>query len=141
MPFVHGKVAHVEMDDDQGALFDLSPYANEVDYPVSIDTAETSHFGSQPKTYLAGLDDATVSIKGMFDATIDQKIAASVANALATNETITVEIGPAGTATGSPKYTMECVPTGYEVDAPVGDVVTFSLDLQRTGATTRSTYA
>ena len=120
---------------------DLSPYANEADFPRSIDTAETSHFGSQEKTYIAGLDDATISVKGSYDSAMDDAVYAAVQSVLnGTQDALLVEYGPAGGGVGAPKYTMLAVPTGYEVDAPVGDVVTFSLDLQRTGPTTRGTY-
>lgn len=141
MSFVHGKNAVVKITDATGAQFDLSPFANEIAMPKSIDTAETSHFGSQAKTYLVGLDDSTASIKGMFDLAADAIVEASVAAVLdGTNDTINVEYAPAGTATGNPKYTFSTIPTAYEVTSPVGDVVAFTLSLQRTGPTTRATY-
>jgi hypothetical protein len=141
MSFIHGKNAVIKITGAGGVTTDLSPFANEVDMPRSIDTAETSHFGSQSKTYLAGLDDSTVSIKGMYDPTADAAIAAAVEACLAgTIQTIDIEYGPGGSAVGAVKYTLSAIPTAYEVDAPVGDVVTFSLDMQRTGDTVRDVY-
>ncbi len=141
MAFIHGKNAVIKITGAGGTVTDVSPFANEVDMPKSIDTAETSHFGSQSKTYLAGLDDSTISIKGMYDPALDAALTAAVDACLAgTIQTIGIEYGPGGSSVGSVKYTLESIPTAYEVDAPVGDVVTFSLDLQRTGATVRDVY-
>lgn len=140
--FIHGKNAIINITAADGTtVIDLSGVSNEADYPVSIDTAETSHFGTQSKTYLVGQDDATVSIKGLVDTATSAAVEASIDAVLnGTNADMTCVFGPAGSKTGSPKYTLHALPTGYEVDAPVGGVVTFTLGLQRTGSTTRASY-
>lgn len=140
MPFVHGKNTSISVDNAAGTLVDISAFANSVDMPRPLETAETSAFGQNAKTYIPGQNDGTVSISGMFDAATDQMIAA-VMDALAndTLASVTVQYRPAGTGVGRVQYTCEVIWTSYDVSAAVGDLVSFSLEGQRTGGTTRST--
>jgi hypothetical protein len=112
-----------------------------VDMPRSLDTGETSVFGTNDKTYLIGQADGTVAIAGLFDPTVDAQINAVIQGLLdGTIVTTSVEWGPQGGATGKIKYSCEVVWTGYSVTAGVGDVLNFKLDGQRSGATTRAVY-
>lgn len=141
MAFSHGKVAVVKVGDATNTLVDISSITNTCDIPRSVGTAEVTHFGDVGKEYIAGLEDATVSIAGMFDSALDATISAmmdSVANG--TNLNIKVEYGPQGSATGKVKYSLNFVPTSYAIATPVGGVATFKLDGQRTGVTTRTVY-
>lgn len=141
MAFGHGKLAVIKMDNASGALFDLTAISNAIDLPKSLGTGETTSFGQNDKTYIAGLMDGTVSIGGSYDNALDATIQAAV-DAVANNTlaSLTVEYGPQGTATGKPKYTLEVIPTNYNISTAVAGVGTFKLDCQRTGPTVRSTY-
>ena len=136
MAFGHGKSAVFKLDDSGGTLRDLSSYINEASMPRDIETAETTAFGSSAKSYITGLTDATISISGMFDATADGYLAGVVGQAA----TLSFEYGPLGSTASMIKYSGECILTSYELSSPVGDVVTFSADLQVTGAITRGTW-
>lgn len=138
MAFVHGKSADFRLDNSGGTLTDISTYCDNVSFPRSIETAETTTFqaASSAKTYIVGLTDSTVSVSGKWDATLDAHIAAVVGQ----SSTLSFQYGPAGTTAGNIKYTGECLITSYEVSAAVADAVTFSLELQVTGAVTRATY-
>lgn len=143
MAFSHGKGAAFRLDDSAGSLTDISTYLDEVGFPQSVETGETTTFQSTggAKTYVVGLRDATVSLSGKFDPTVDALIEADIANLSAGSiSSVSWEYGPAGSASGAIKYTGEALITSYEVSAPVGDVVTFSCELQVTGAVTRGTY-
>ena len=59
--FLHGKTTAVLVDQ-----FDLSTYFNNVDFSMSLDTAETTAFAASAKAYIPGLKDATLSLSGMF---------------------------------------------------------------------------
>jgi len=141
MAFVHGKNAYIQLDNSSGTLVDLSSITNEISFSIAIDTAETSVFGTNAKQYITGQNDATISLTGLFDATsatviegtIDALIAGTIASA-------TLVFGPEGNAAGKKKYTQETIVTSYEIGAPVGDVVSLSVEFQRTGATTISTF-
>ena len=132
--FVHGKSTDFELDDTGGTSRSLSNVLTSVDFPETIDTAETTAFGATSKSYIVGLRDATISVSGLWDATVDGYI---IGTEPATRSFI---FGPAGSTSSNVKYTGECILTSYSVSNPVGDVVTFSLDLQVTGNVTRGTY-
>ena len=132
--FVHGKSTDFELDDTGGTSRSLSNVLNSVDFPETIETAETTAFGATSKSYIVGLRDATISVSGLWDATVDGYI---IGTEPATRSFI---FGPAGTTGGNVKYTGEAILTNSSVSAPVADVVTFSLDLQVTGNVTRGTY-
>ena len=132
--FVHGKSTDFELDDTGGTSRSLSNVLTSVDFPEIIETAETTAFGSTSKSYIVGLRDATISVSGLWDATVDGYIIGTEP------ATRTFIFGPAGSTGGNVKYTGEAILTNYSISNPVGDVVTFSLDLQVTGNVTRGTY-
>ena len=132
--FVHGKSTNFSLDDTGGTSRDLSDTLTSVDFPETIDTAETTAFGATSKSYIVGLRDATISVSGLWDATVDGYIIGTEP------ATRTFIFGPAGSTGGNIKYTGECILTNYAVSNPVGDVVTYSIDLQCTGGVTRTTF-
>jgi hypothetical protein len=141
MAFKHGRSAVTKIDNAAGTLTDISSIVNNTEYPRSVQAAETTSYGSLGKTYISGLEDATVSISGTWDNVIDATFAAMMdAVTAGTLASVTLEHGPAGSGTGMPKYTLEFIPTSYSVSTPVGGVITFKIDGQRTGLTTRTTY-
>ena len=132
--FVHGKSTDFELDDTGGTSRSLSNVLTSVDFPETIDTAESTAFGSTSKSYLVGLRDATISVSGLWDATVDGYIIGTEPASR------TFIFGPAGSTGGNVKYTGECIVTSYAISNPVADAVSFSLDLQVTGDVTRTTY-
>lgn len=132
--FVHGKSTYFNLDDTGGTARDLSDTLTSVDFPETIDTAETTAFGATSKSFIVGLRDATISVSGLWDATVDGYI---IGTEPASRTWI---FGPAGSTGGNVKYTGEAILTSYSVSNPVGDVVTYSLDLQVTGNVTRTTF-
>jgi hypothetical protein len=132
--FVHGKSTHFELDDTGGTSRDISDTLTSVDFPETIDTAETTAFGATSKSYIVGLRDATISVSGIWDATVDGYIIGTEP------ATRTFIFGPAGDTSSNVKYTGECILTNYSTSNPVADVVTYSLDLQCTGGVTRTTF-
>jgi predicted secreted protein len=141
MAFVHGKNTAFKLDNAAGSIVDLSAYLTDVSFPESVETTTFGATGSS-KTYLVGLNDRTVSLSGNWDATLDAHIAAVIAaQAAGTVASSTFEYGPAGSTAGLVKYSGEALVTSFEVSNPVGDVVTFSCELQVTGAVTRGTWS
>ena len=136
MAFVHGKSSVFKLDNASGSLTDISSFGNNVDFPETADVAETSVLGASNKTYIVGLKDATISISGLFDATVDAILGAVVGQ----TATLSYEYSPEGTASGKIKYTGEAILTNYALSSPVGDVVAYSADLQCSGAVTRGTH-
>jgi hypothetical protein len=141
MAFVHGKNAYIQIDNSAGTLTSITSISNEISFSQSIETAETTVFGNSAKTYITGLNDATISVSGLFDATSADVIEGTIAALIAgTNASATLVFGPEGNGSGKKKYTQETIVTSYEIGAPVGDVVSLSVEFQRTGATTISTF-
>jgi len=132
--FAHGKSTDFAIDDTGGSSRNLSNTLTDVSFPQTVDTAETTAFGSSNKSYIVGLKDTTISVSGIWDATVDGYISGTEP---ASRSFI---YGPAGSTGGNVKYTGEAIMTNYAVSNPVGDVVTFSADFQVTGAVTRGTY-
>ena len=132
--FAHGKSTDFAIDDTGGSSRNISDTLTDVSFPQTIDTAETTAFGSSNKSYIVGLKDTTISVSGIWDATVDGYISGTEPASR------TFIYGPAGSTSGNVKYTGEAIMTNYSVSNPVGDVVTFSMDLQVTGAVTRTTY-
>lgn len=135
--FRHGKSTVFKVDNSGGTLTDISNSLTDVSFPQSVDTAETSAFGSSAKTYVVGLTDATISVSGMFDATVDAHLSGILAQAA----TVSFEYGPEGSTSGFVKYTGESILTSYEKSGAIGDMVSFSAEFQVSGAVTRGTYA
>lgn len=137
MAFTHGKDAYFACGDqaDKTTADDISAYVKSVSFPRPVDTAETSAFGSEAKSHIVGLIDGTISIEGLWDATIDARLA----NILQLQDVAFV-YGPAGSTGGNVKYSGNAILSSYEVSADIGDVVTFSAEFQVTGAVTRGTF-
>ena len=129
--FAHGKSTDFAIDDTGGSP-NISDTLTDV-FPQTIDTAETTAFGSSNKSYIVGLKDTTISVRN-FDATVDGYLSGTEP---ASRSFI---YGPAGPTGGNVKYTGEAIMTSYSLSNPVGDVVTFTADFQVTGAVTRGTY-
>lgn len=136
MAFVHGKDSVFKLDDSGGSLTDISTYVNSVDFPETADVAETTTLGDGSKSYIVGLKDATLSISGLWDSTLDGILGAVVGQ----SATLSFEYSPEGTTGGNVKYTGECILTSYSQSSPVGDVVGFSADMQVSGDVTRATH-
>ena len=132
--FAHGKSTDFALDDTGGSSRNISNTLTDVSFPQTIDTAETTAFGSSNKSYIVGLKAGSFSVSGIWDATVDGYLSGTEP---ASRSFI---YGPAGSTGGNVKYTGEAIMTNYSVSNPVGDVVTYSLDLQITGAVTRGTY-
>ena len=132
--FVHGKSTFFSVDDTGGSVRDISNTLTSVDFPETIDPAETTAFGATSKSYIVGLRDATISVSGLWDATVDGYM---IGTEPATRSFV---FGPAGNTSGYVKYSGECILTSYSVSSPVADVDTFSADFQVTANVTRGTF-
>lgn len=130
MAFVHGKDSYFKV-----ASTDLSAYLNSISVSRSADTAETTTFSSGTKTFIAGLKDATITLSGMFDATVYS----TIAGWLGTSQTW--EYGPAGNGNGKVKVSGSGIVTAVEMASAVGEAVTANITVQVSGAVTDGTFS
>lgn len=142
--FRHGKSAQFSLDNGATtpSLTDISSYIQDVGFSRSIDMGEVTALGNSAKAYITGLQDASISVSGKFDSTIDANIQTAITNLQ--NGSIAslnweYKANSGATAVTNPKYSGTALIKSYEVKAGVADVVAFSLELQVTGAVTRAT--
>lgn len=145
MAFQHGKSTEFKLDNGAGVLTDISTYCNNVDYPQSVETHDTTTFQTTggAKTSLPGLKGGdNIALSGNWDPTLDAHLGTLYTNGgqLTAGGSLSFQFGPAGSTAGNVKYTGECWLTEYTVNDPVGDLVTWSATLQVTGNPTRTTY-
>lgn len=135
--FRHGKSTVFKVDNSGGTLTDISNTLTDVGFPQTVETAETTSFGSSAKTYIVGLTDSTISVSGNWDATVDAHLAGILGQAA----TVSFEYGPEGSTSTYIKYSGEAILTSYEKSGAIGDVVSYSAEFQVTGAVTRGTWS
>lgn len=137
MAFGHGKDSTFSMDDTADSLTDITAYVTNVEgLPGENDLGETTTQGKEAKTYISGLHDATITVALMWDATMDGLIGSVAQQKVARG----IQYGPVGTTAGNVKVTCETLIKSYKVGSPVGDVVTATLVLQKTGDVTIGTF-
>ena len=140
MAFIHGKKSVFKIDNSGGSLIDISTYCEEVSLSRDIETAEVTTFGDDAKEYITGLSDATISLSGKFDAGSASAVDAVLSGILGQDATVSwaYRVNSASVSATNPEYQGEGILTSYEVSGTVGDAVTFSAELQCTGAITRA---
>ena len=127
--FRHGKNVNVFLDE-----YDFSTYFNNVSASTTIDTAETSAFGTSAKTYVLGHRDGTVSLSGMFEATESTGTDQYFASALGSATKIKLIVAPEGHSNGAGAILLQADDTSYEVSSAIADVVQASAEFQSTDA-------
>ena len=131
--FTHGKSAAFKIDDSGGTLRDISNVLTDVAVSRTADVAEVSAFSNSSKAYVAGLVDATITISGSFDATVDGYLKGIL------GAEGSFEFYPIGTTGGNPKASGECIMTSYDRTPDVGGAVNFSAAFQVSGDVTEGT--
>jgi len=124
--FRHGKKTAVLLNGT-----DMSPFLNEATTTTEIETAETTTFSDDDKTYIVGLADGTVSTSGMFDSSAGASDA--VLRGLIGQEDNTFTVYPEGNTAGRRAVLANGQLTSYEVSSPVADVVAISAEVQADG--------
>ena len=75
------------------------------------------------------------TISGVWDETLDGYYGPAVGN------TCSYEFGPQGRTSGDIKYSGESILKSYKVNTPVSGPVTFTIQIEGTGAVTRGTFS
>lgn len=126
--FTHGKKTKVLINEAE-----FTQYFKEYSAGVSMDTAETSAFGSEVKTYVQGMSAGTLSLSGMFDGSagaVDQELSESIG---ATSESV-ITIAPTGSfAIGKRVVSGVAWQGSYQISGSVGDIVGVSAEFAGSG--------
>ena len=131
--FTHGKNAAFKIDDSGGTLRDISDVLTDVSISRTADVAEVSAFSNSSKAFVAGLKDATLTISGSFDATVDGYLSGIL------GAEGSFEFYPIGTTGGNPKASGEAIMTSYDRTPDIGGAVTFTASFQVSGDVTEGT--
>ena len=137
----HGKLAGLHIRQQSSTLAtNISSYLTSIDFPRSVDTAEVTTFNTSngSKTYVTGLNDATISVEGIWSTTPDGILSLLIG---ASSGTTFWYQTPSTSAVAAPfvQYTGGAILTSYNPPSGVGDAVTFSADFQISGTITRTT--
>lgn len=128
MSFRHGKATGVYL-----AGFNASKYLNSAEISREIETAETTGFESEGKTYIAGLSDGTISVSGLYDGSkdaIDDIFEGLIAAGDAYPASIFFD---GGVAIGRAASIARVQQTSKGVTSGIGDVVACSGEMQADG--------
>jgi len=102
--------------------FDLSPYLSSVSVSNGVEIPETTTFGSNDRTYIAGHLEGTISFDGYFDGSEDA-IDEILTDALGNETYSPITVANDGSGVGRRAILLEAVSTTYEVSSPLADVV------------------
>ncbi|MCK9601393.1 MAG: hypothetical protein M0R06_20295 [Sphaerochaeta sp.] len=139
MAFFHSKISKFFIYDSSTTIRDISAYLTSIDFPQTADTAEVTAFstGATPsKDYVAGFKDATITIEGNWDATIDGYLEGIVGLDSTADR---YHYYPESTAAGKVHYSGPAILNSYNPRSAVADAAKFTAGFQCKGYITRST--
>jgi hypothetical protein len=132
---VHGKNGYIEVN-----TANLSTYLNSAGLDKALDAVDVTTFTKNDKVYIQGLKDATFTLEGKWDATVDG-LMATAETEQDTNGVVAFEYAPAGKANSRVKYSGNAIRTSYNISQDVNGEITFSANYQVTAGVTRGTYS
>lgn len=128
MANIHGKLTVVKLNG-----VDYSEYANATDFKDAKEAHENTTYGRDRKTYKAGLGDGTVSVGGFYDTTTVTGPRGLFKPLMAAGTDVPFIYRPEGTGVGKAQSLVNVIITSFEESSPVGDMVTWTAELQMTG--------
>lgn len=125
MAFVHGKGQTISVDGTA-----ITAYTDQISFSRNVETAEVTAFGNDDRAYIAGLEGATISLSGHYDATGD-----AVLHGAFDGASVAWAYSPDG---GTTTYSGNAFITNYSTGGSVGERVPWSASLTVTGAVARA---
>jgi predicted secreted protein len=142
MATYHGKDTYFAVEDSAAStLRAIGVNLTSSSLNWSNDQHDTTTYGQTGHTFVAGLTNATIDLAGFWDDTASTGSATvldSLVGLLST--TVAWEWGPEGNGSGDVKYSGEAILVNVNHSAPVADLVTFTAQLQVSGAVTKGTF-
>lgn len=133
--FRHGRFADITVNS-----VDLSTFCDSESLNIDVDSAETSTFQQNWKTFLAGMAGANLTLSGKYDPTVTTG-PVSVFTGLIGDDAFPVVVDPGGSVTGQIRHSFNAILTNYSESAAIGDAITFSASLLVSGAVTTTNVA
>lgn len=128
MTNVHGKNTVVTLNG-----VDYSEFSNSTDFKDATDTHENTTYGKSRKTYHSGLGDGTISVGGFYDTTAVSGPRALFKPLKAAGNPVEFVYRPEGTGAGKAQSVVDVIIASFDESSPVGDMVTWTAELQMTG--------
>lgn len=127
MAFRHGKDTVVKLEET-----DISGITNQTAFNDGKDTHDTTTYGNERKTYIAGLGDGTVTISGnSSDGPTGAR--AIIEPLMDAGDPVAFTFQPYGTGTGLAQTVVDVIVSKFNESNPVADKVAWTAELQMTG--------
>lgn len=135
MAFKHGKDTYISIDSD-----DISVFTNTSELEVTVDEHDVTCYGADDHAFSGGLRAGAVTMGGIYDDTASgpKAILEPLIDAAAL---VTLIRRPEGTGTGLPQESLSVLVKRYVETNPVADMITWSCEMTKSGAITRTTQA
>lgn len=141
MGFFDSKVSRFLIEDAGGVVRDLSRYVVSVrGLPGVRNLNEVTALGDDGAKFIAGLEDSTVTLSGIFDDASGAGPDAVLGPLRTHGSAVGFEYGPAGSRPGAVKYHGGCWVVSYDLRSRVGDRVEWAATLQVDGVVRRGTF-
>lgn len=131
--YAHGKDTYISV-----AGNDLTTFCNTSEFERTVDSHDVTTYGAEDHAYQGGLGDGTFTMGGLYDTTASGP-KAIIEPLIEAKANVTVIRRPEGTGSGLPQESFSVLITSYVETSPVADMVTWSCDMQKSGAVTRTT--
>jgi hypothetical protein len=128
MTFVHGKGTYISLNG-----VDLSAYVTTSQIERNSDKHDVTTYGQTTHVYNGGLTDGTATMSGVYDNGASGPRASIKA---LIGQTCTLVRRPDGTGSGKAQDSVTVLVEKYVETNPVADMVTWSCDMQLSGAIT-----
>ena len=120
------KFASVRLEDITGTWFGLSPHGNNVDISYSADDCETTAFGDNTHTNLAGLMNYSITFSGWWAGSGTATAASLVNELVGASRGSVIQINPGGSAATSPAYAACVNVSSMDSGFPVDNIATMN---------------
>lgn len=114
---------------------DISGDGRSVSYEESSETHDTTKYGDDNRTKIAGLKDGSGSFEGLDTTGAWSAVWAKIAP----GSTFTMEIRPEGTLASNRKVTFTAIVTNRSLELPYDDLAKFSMSYEISGAVVEAT--
>jgi hypothetical protein len=111
----------------------MSEFFNSADFTRDVDVPESTVYGQDDRTYIAGLRGGTISYAGFWDSTVVTGVDVVLEATLGVATARIITHAPAGLAIGNIVYMFSTHSTSYAVSHPVDGIVSLTSDVQATG--------
>jgi hypothetical protein len=139
--FKAGTTSAFYLANNAASLQNLSPYIDNLSYPQTVETLETSVFGTAAKTFITGLTDGdVVSFSGPYDVAVHTHMTALKAGQAAGSALAGFIWGPGGSVASQARSAGSAWVTQYNVSSGVGGRVEYTASLQISGAVQNGTF-